>query len=117
MGFEDNRPRRAYPSVYKAYKQGLMEEFHKLMDSSEELSNNICSIDLLRLGFDKDNPSNNPIVISTTVDWSIDPPVYLHVQKKIVERLREERFSEVEVEFERGEIWGGWSGFDWLIGE
>lgn len=62
------------------------------------------SMDVVRLGFNLDDPSPNPIVVSITVDWSVDPQVYENLIPHMRNELTQARFPDVLVEFERGEI-------------
>ena len=61
------------------------------------------SIDVLRLGWSS-SKSLNPIVISITVDWTLDPPDWVSAERKIRSILDQKNFQEVEIGFERGEI-------------
>jgi hypothetical protein len=43
----------------------------------------------------------NPVVISITVDWTIDPPVYKNIRRAMITLLQDANFLDVQVEFER----------------
>lgn len=60
-------------------------------------------MDLLRLGFNLENPSKNPVTISVTVDWDIDPPDYKGQKFQMLAKLQVAGFPDVQVDFERGD--------------
>lgn len=84
--------------------KGTRHSFKRLLELQPKLIGKVWSMDLVRLGFNLENPSKNPVVVSITVDWEIDPPVYEVIQKTMYELLRKNGFLDVEVEFERGDI-------------
>ncbi|CZR67877.1 uncharacterized protein PAC_17776 [Phialocephala subalpina] len=86
-----------------AWKSGLRQRFMNILGVSENLSSKVWSVDVIRLGFEE-NASENPVVVSVTVDWSADPPDWEFYFGALVAEIREDGFDDVEVEFERGEI-------------
>jgi hypothetical protein len=91
---------------FRAWQHRLEREFLRaIKNDSPELVGKWRSMDVVRLGFDTRNRSKNPVTVSITVDWSADPPAWKHAHKKMLELIKLERFNyNVEVEFERGEI-------------
>lgn len=89
---------------HKVWESELQEMFLKLLDTPMALRGKILSVDLVRLGHNLEDRNINPIVVSITTDWSVDPPQYETVERAMRLALSEAGFDEVEIEFERGHL-------------
>lgn len=89
----------------RAWNERIQKRFIDILKSPS--APRICSMDLIRLGFNLEDKSKNPITVSITVEYHHDPPDWEPTGELMVKELRDAGFEEVEVDFERGEIWGG----------
>lgn len=91
---------------FQAWQDRLEGEFMKtLQNQPPDLVGKWRSVDVVRLGFDLGNRAKNPVTVSITVDWSVDPPTWKNAHKIMLDLIKSESFNyQVEVEFERGEI-------------
>jgi hypothetical protein len=90
---------------HAAWETSLRQTFLNFLAVSQKLQGKVYSIDVVRLGFDLENSANNPVVVSITVDLSLDPPDYDSIKSGMLQSLRDAGFPSVRVEFERGEVW------------
>jgi hypothetical protein len=87
----------------EAYSTGIRDKVKAILNEEPDLEENWWAIDVIRLGYDSDR-KDNPIVISITVDWSLDPPNWATAERLIQDTLNEGGFREIEVLFQRGEV-------------
>ncbi|MCJ1474788.1 hypothetical protein MMC13_003448 [Lambiella insularis] len=74
---------------------------HNILRSFPRLNNNWITIDVIRMDF-VTAPLPYPIVVSITVDWSLDPKDWLLAENQIQALLTSRGFPQVRPEFERG---------------
>ena len=77
---------------------------HAIIAESPKLSAGWRSIDVVRIGFDSDDYYPMPITVSITVDWALDRRDWVHAERRIKETLESHNLSDIEVEFERGDV-------------
>ncbi|KAL8705088.1 MAG: hypothetical protein Q9201_001771 [Fulgogasparrea decipioides] len=94
---EDSHPLvAAWPSINP--------RIHTIIDEYPKLKNGWRSIDVLRIGYRTDEFRSTPVTISVTVDWDLNRVDWMHAEQRIEAILNSAGLSDVEVEFERGEI-------------
>ncbi len=97
---------------YDLWESKLQQSFLTLLNLSDKIAGKIWSMDLLRYGFNLEYPSQNPIVISITTDWTIHPPAYKSIKAAMIKLLEEYNYSEVQVDFEPGEVFISGEGIE-----
>ena len=81
----------------------IKPDMHAILAQHQKLHENWRTIDVVRLGFSA-SPPPLPIVVSVTVDWTLDPRDWLQAEDQIQDLLKNRGFPEVSVEFERGDF-------------
>ena len=82
-------------SYDKVFNPRILE----IIIETPKLNDGWGSIDVLRMSCG----TEKPVTISITVDWTLDPIDWAGAEQKIKALLDEHGFSDVEVEFERGD--------------
>ena len=78
---------------------------HTIMEETARLQDAWKSIDVLRVGYVREDYQETPVTISITVDWNLDRRDWAFAERQIAQVLAEEELHDVEVEFERGDVY------------
>ena len=78
---------------------------HTVMEETARLQGAWKSIDVLRLGYVREDYQETPVTISITVDWNLDRQDWALAERQIAQVLDGEELHDVEVEFERGDVY------------
>ena len=70
---------------YAVWDNGLSGSFSELL---KQVAGRVKSMDLIRLGFDVEEPSRNTIVVSITVSDALDPPDWDAARLQMLEPVR-----------------------------
>ena len=78
---------------------------HTVLEKTARLQETWKSIDVLRLGYVSEDYQETPVTISITVDWILDRRDWALAERQIAQVLAGEELHDVEVEFERGDVY------------
>ena len=78
---------------------------HTIMEETARLQEAWKSIDVLRLGYVREDYQETPVTISITVDWNLDRQDWALAERQIAQVLDEEELHDVKVELERGDVY------------
>ena len=78
---------------------------HTVIEETARLQEAWKSIDVLRLGYVREDYQETPVTISITVDWILDRRDWALAEQKIAQILAREELHDVEVGFERGDVY------------
>ena len=78
---------------------------HTVMEETARLQDAWKSIDVLRLGYVREDYQETPVTISITVDWNLDRQDWALAERQIAQVLDGEELHDVKVEFERGDVY------------
>ena len=77
---------------------------HTILGETARLQEGWKTIDVLRLGYIRDDNQQTPVTISITVDWNLNRRDWALAERQIEQVLYEENLGDVRVEFERGDV-------------
>ena len=78
---------------------------HTVMEETARLQEAWKSIDVLRLGYVREDNQGTPVTISITVDWNLNRQDWALAERQIRQVLDDEELHDVKVEFERGDVY------------
>ena len=78
---------------------------HNVIEETARLQEAWKSIDVLRLGYVREDYQETPVTISITVDWGLDRQDWALAERQIAQVLDGEELHDIKVEFERGDVY------------
>lgn len=82
----------------------VLHRIRTFLRASSALNKGWRSIEVLRIGYDKEDHSPRPTTISITVDWGLDRQDWQAEERQIKDYLLDSHIKDVEVDFERGDV-------------
>ncbi|KAJ5046373.1 uncharacterized protein L3040_003617 [Drepanopeziza brunnea f. sp. 'multigermtubi'] len=100
---EDSNPDEARLTLYiqtPRYYSFVLENQRQ----DRYIAGKVHSMNVLRFGFDMEDSAKNPVVLTITVDYSLDPPAWVDLCGSMLNCFKTELVDDVPIEFERGEV-------------
>ena len=87
------------------WRPSINPRIHEILNKYTKLKDGWLTVDVLRIGFSTEMASVTPVTISITVDWHLDRRDWYSAEREMRAMLTDKGFSEVEVSFERGDVY------------